>query len=821
MALPPQQTTSAPRPWLPLLLAGGLALLTIAAWYALSEQQHKQLQQVVDEQVVTVQTLIKQDLANRARALNRLALRWAVAGGTPRAIWEADVVNYLVDQPGFQAIEWADSSLVIRWVLPLEGNQQAQNLDITEQPGAAPAAARDTQRTVFSKPFNLAQGGTAIAIYVPILPGEKFDGLIIGLLRVQEWLNIVVAAIPETEYAFTVSMAGEEVYQRSKHALPANEQWLQEAHFEFHGVQWSVRLWPTLHRVSFYGPGVVNVMLATGLLLSGLIAYAAHMAQTARFRARQLQAEIVAHRQADDALRKSHELLEQRVEERTAELSAYLESAPDALLIVDQAGAVQLANAQAASLFGYDQAALQSMLVEQLLPQRFRERHVAQREDFFGRAEARSMGARLELFALTKDGRELPIEVSLSPIETETARLVCAALRDISERKQTDAKLQAATQQLQRAKEEAERANAAKSRFLATASHDLRQPLQSLNLLNSALCKSIEDNKAQKMLLMQRDSLAGMSSLLNSLLDVSRLDAGGVKAEFGPVALQPVFARMQADFEQQAVIKGLQLNIEATEHVVHGDAGLIAQMLMNLVANAIRYTNTGSVILRSIAHADQRRIEVIDTGIGIAPDQLPNIFDEFHQVGRDRQQRDEGLGLGLSIVQRIAALLHTDVEVTSEENKGSTFAFTLQKGDSVAVKPVATGRASQPRPTTAATVLLVDDDPGVLESSQLLLEIEGFDVIAAESSAAAYAHIERLSTAPAIILTDYHLGASDTGIDVVRRIRQHFARSVPAILVTGDTSPGINDIEIDSMQVLRKPIRPDQLLRLMHQLINI
>lgn len=818
MALSSPQTNSVPRPWLPLLLAVVLTLLTVAAWYALNQQQHRQLQQVVDEQVNTVRSLIKHDLDNRARALERLALRWVVAGGTPRPIWEADVASFLFDQPGFQAIQWADSALIIRWVLPLEGNEPAQNLDISNQPGDAPAMARDSQRTVFSSPFDLVQGGKGTAIYIPIVQGDQFDGLFIGLLRLQQWLSIVVAPIPETEYSFTVSVAGKEIYQRSKQALPANEKWLRKAHFDLYGVPWSVQLWPTLQRVSLYGPGVVNLMLATGLLLSGLIAYATHLAQTARFRARQLQDEIAAHRQSDDALRRNHEVLEQRVQERTAELTAYLESAPDALLIVDQAGAVQLANAQAATLFGYEQAALETMVIEQLLPPRFRDRHVGQRAGFFARAEVRPMGSTLELFALTKDGRELPIEVSLSPIKTETAQLVCAALRDVSERKQTDAKLLAATQQLQRAKEEAERATAAKSRFLATASHDLRQPLQSLNLLNSALCKSVEDPKTQQMLHMQRESLAGMRSLLNSLLDISRLDAGGVVAKFGPVALQPVFARMQADFEQQAVRKGLKLNIQPTEHNVHADPDLLAQMLMNLVANAIRYTNNGSVTLRSVAHGDQRSIEVIDTGIGIARDQLQHIFDEFHQIGRDRQQRDEGLGLGLSIVQRIATLLNTDIDVTSEQHKGSIFAFTLHKSDLPANKPVATGIAAQS--TTQAIVLLVDDDPGVLESSQLLLEIEGFNVIAAASAAAAYALIEQLATAPAIVVTDYHLGGSETGIDMVRRIRRQAGRCVPAILVTGDTSPAVNNTMIDNMHLLNKPIKPDQLLELMRQLLS-
>lgn len=322
------------------------------------------------------------------------------------------------------------------------------------------------------------------------------------------------------------------------------------------------------------------------------------------------------------------------------------------------------------------------------------------------------------------------------------------------------------------------------------------------------------------MLHMQGESLTGMSDLLNSLLDVSRLEAGGVAAHVGPVALQPIFARMQADFEQLAINKGLQLNIQATQHIVLGDAELLAQMLMNLVANAIRYTNTGSVTLRSVAQGDKRRIEVIDTGIGIPFDQLHHIFDEFHQVGRDRQQRDEGLGLGLSIVQRIAVLLRTDVDVMSAQGKGSTFAFTLPMSESPVLQPSVTTGSASPA-ATPAIVLLVDDDPAVLESSLLLLEIEGFDVASASSPAAAYAHVEQLAGAPAIILTDYHLGTGETGVDVVRRVRDHFSCSVPAILVTGDTSPAIDDIVGDNIQLMTKPIKPDQLLALMRQLIAV
>lgn len=945
-----QQVKRPPGRWLAALLASILALLSIAGWHALDNQQRTQLQKAINEQINTVEALINQDLDNRVLSLNRLAQRWTLAGSAPRAVWESDVVNFLVDQPGYQAIEWADPSLIIRWVVPLEGNEAAQDMDLTDKAHrrVAPEAARDRRATTFSRPIDIAQGGKGIVVYIPIVRGQEFDGLIIGVLHLQKWLDMVTVAVPESDYSMTVSIADEEVYQRTAQAPQEDVQWLHDVQFEIYGLQWRVQLWPTAQRLAIYNSSITELVLMAGLLLSLLIAYATYLAQTARYRARQLEQEIVAHRQADEELRKNHELLEQRVAQRTAELSAYLELAPDALLIVDEAGAVQLANAQAARLFGYAQDELQSMTVEALIPECFGKRHVEQRSAFFANAEARPMGIGMELFALTNNGQKIPIEVSLSPITTKSGRLVCAALRDITERKQAADELHTTTQQLraakefsdqliqtqqgivlildadgritlcnpyfeslagyktaeilghnwftlfvpedergkllaffhnvvraginegytnamvtrngeqrlirwhsktildtngnfvgllntgfdvteeraaaemlQQAKEEAERANAAKSRFLATASHDLRQPLQSLNLLNNTLCKTIEDPKALRMLRMQGKSLTGMSSLLNSLLDISRLESGGVIPKFGAVAIQPVFARIHADFEQQAVEKGVKLYIESTTHIAHTDADLLAQIILNLVANAIRYTNNGSVTLRCIDYENQLRIEVVDTGIGIAPDQLHRIFDEFHQVNRDPQQGNEGLGLGLAIVQRLAALLHTEVQVESEQGEGSTFAFTLTVCATAEQQPPVLPSASNAeQPTMGETVLILDNDLAVLESFQLLLDIEGFDVIAAQTPAAAYAEIDRLATALAIIVTDYHLGAAESGIDIVRAIRERLGYMVPAILVTGDTSSSIGEFDIENVQLLNKPIKVNELLVLMRQLLR-
>ena len=240
---------------------------------------------------------------------------------------------------------------------------------------------------------------------------------------------------------------------------------------------------------------------------------------------------------------------------------------------------------------------------------------------------------------------------------------------------------------MQTAMDDAESANATKTRFLATASHDLRQPLQSLNLLNAALLKIIDNDKAQKMLTLQGESLVGMGRLLNSLLDISKLESGAVSVSMEDFALRPIIEYLVNEFAAQASTKGLRLGVAIAsgavdeELSVRADIVLLTKLLQNLIANAIRYTAQGFVQIDCERKGNSVHIKVRDSGVGIAEDQLTNIFEEFHQVDRDSQESHGGLGLGLSIAQRIATLLNTKVKVQSVVDEGSVFSLALVAGD--------------------------------------------------------------------------------------------------------------------------------------------
>lgn len=491
-----------------------------------------------------------------------------------------------------------------------------------------------------------------------------------------------------------------------------------------------------------------------------------------------------------------------------------LDAAPDALLIVDDAGVVQFANRQVSVLFGFSHDDIIGQLIEKLLPERFQSRHVDHRNRYLTAAYLRPMGLGLNLFAQRKDGTEFPAEISLSPIESEGRTLIAAAIRDVSDRKRVEA-------ELIEARVIADRANLGKSRFLATASHDLRQPLQALALLNRTLRSVVSDPNASEALAQQEQTIAAMSRLLNALLDISKLESGAVKPELADFQISQLFDELRREFAGGVADKGLALKVEECGEYVHSDASLVEEVLRNLVSNAIKYTREGSVRLQCRREAENVRIEIHDTGIGIPADQIPCIFNEFYQVGVLANSSREGYGLGLSIVQRIAVLLGLKVSVRSELGQGSTFSFVLPAGKRAGVpledKQVHPARQSK---TRRAQILLVEDDPAVRNAARLLLSVEGYLVTAVSSLAEAQeaaSHGDKID----LLITDYHLSDGETGLSVIAAMRETVGQGLKTLLITGDTSSVIRKIPQDlNLRIIRKPVNADEMLNLLEVLLG-
>jgi PAS domain S-box-containing protein len=484
------------------------------------------------------------------------------------------------------------------------------------------------------------------------------------------------------------------------------------------------------------------------------------------------------------------------------------------MIIIDSRGLILFANRQVSALFGHDSVAIVNQPVEVLLPERFRHRHVGHRTGYTQNVRLRPMGMGLELFGRRADGSEFPVEISLSPIEQQGQALVAAAIRDVSERKKAEAALR-------EARLEAEHANLAKSRFLATASHDLRQPLQTLGLLSGALRRMIRDGDTLEILGQQEEAIDAMSRMINALLDISKLESGAIKPDRTDFPLSMLFEELRRDFASVAASKGLRLVFDAPAVRVHTDSGLVGQLLRNLISNAIKYTREGSVEIRCHAQPGGARVEVRDSGVGIATDQLPLIFDEFYQIGVSPNSTREGYGLGLSIVRRIARLLDITIEVESTPGRGSVFSFVLpEAGEATGIRPRPAPAVGQPEPDAGRSrILLVEDDSSVRKAMRTLLSIEGFDVVAAATAEEALLQMQE-DSAFDLLISDYHLESGRTGTEVIGAARRLIAPDFKAILVTGDTSSAVRDIQGDAkLRIASKPINSGELLSLVRTLL--
>lgn len=412
---------------------------------------------------------------------------------------------------------------------------------------------------------------------------------------------------------------------------------------------------------------------------------------------------------------------------------------------------------------------------------------------------------------------------SFAPIRDDDGAIVGAVVsgRDLSDRKRAEDAVRA-SEELERARDSAVRANEGKSRFLAAASHDLRQPLQTMELLNGALRRLVTDRSAIEVLSQQDQAIDAMSKLLNALLDISKLESGAIKPEPSNFPVRAIFEELRLEFASIAADKGLRLEIEMSDDAVYSDPSLVGQILRNLVSNAVKYSQEGWIRLRCVQEAALVRIEVIDTGVGIPADQLPFIYDEFYQVGVSNNSAREGYGLGLSIVQRLVKLLSAQLDVRSEVGRGSAFSVILPASNGQGVtahRSAAESPVCGPRHIDEAKILLVEDNASVRRAMCRLLALEGYCVTAVASFSEALAHVEK-GNGVDLVICDYHLSGGETGIEVIAALREILGISLRALLTTGDTSSEIQQLPQDPYsRFTSKPIKVEDLLTLLRGLL--
>jgi two-component system CheB/CheR fusion protein len=407
------------------------------------------------------------------------------------------------------------------------------------------------------------------------------------------------------------------------------------------------------------------------------------------------------------------------------------------------------------------------------------------------------------------------------PYRTQDNRIegVVITFADITERKHISDALAAA-------KGQADLANVAKSRFLAAASHDLRQPLQTLSLIRGLLQRKVQDNKTEDALkLIQRldETADTMSGMLNTLLDINQIDSGTVSVNRAGFPINDLLYRLRDDFSYHAQAHKLALRVVPCSLSVNSDVRLLEQILRNLLSNALKYTRHGKVLLGCRRHAGMLTIEVCDTGPGIPEGEFQAIFEEYHQLDNATRERSRGLGLGLSIVNGLGKLLGHRVSVRSQTGRGSIFALDVPLSSS---EPAAASKHAEltfkeriSATMRKCTILIVDDDPDVRELLELFLYGEGHRTATAPDGKAALALATRGTIRPDLILADYNLPGMD-GLQVAAKLRGILHRKLPVIILTGDISARtIRDIARHDCVQLSKPVKLTELTRAIEQLL--
>jgi PAS domain S-box-containing protein len=474
----------------------------------------------------------------------------------------------------------------------------------------------------------------------------------------------------------------------------------------------------------------------------------------------------------------------------------------DVVVLLDRSFRLEIVNKRAAKGFRGAVEQIEGRALDELLPAALAKTRMERAGEVFSSGKS----VRFEDYraGFWYDNNMCPVFDSEGNVQA-----VAIFARDITERKIME-------EALENAKRAAEDASVSKTRFLAAASHDMRQPLQAITAHTDYLALINTDPALAKSIKQLREATQAMQDILEGLLDISNIETCTIMPDRKAFNVRTLLDQLYEQYLTLASSKGLNLELMPCTAVVQSDPTLLRMILQNLISNAIKYTQQGSVVIGCERYGDQLGIEVRDSGIGIPEAMQEMIFEEFYQLDNQARDRSKGTGIGLAIVKRIADLLNHPIHMHSVEGGGSCFAIHVPIGDSMLEEeypepPITVEPNNQ---STVISILLIEDDEIVLDANRVLLTTLGYIVISASGAETAKQVIKTKSPKPDLIITDYRLPGDCMGTDLVYQLRTMAGRLIPAIILTGDiTLPGNTDALLDNSLLLQKPARADKLVQ--------
>lgn len=546
-----------------------------------------------------------------------------------------------------------------------------------------------------------------------------------------------------------------------------------------------------------------------------------------------------------------HKRIEEALRESEQNIRVYTDNVPVLIAYLDPQLRYLFVNKAYADTFGIDRHNIAGVPCYQVLPPEEYEL----RRSFIDRALAGER-QRFETRLPSKDGSMRYAEVTYIPHRGEHGDLMgyFTLYQDITERRHAEIALQENNEnlenrvrertlalsvankdlrkentiralmedELRQAKSEAEAANLGKTRFLAAASHDLLQPLNAARLFTSALAQHSYETEVNQLVQNLDGSLRAAEELITTILDISKLDAGALDANPRHFSLESLLNNLSTEFKALANERELNFRHVHSNKVVYSDPTLLRRILQNFLSNAMRYTQTGKVLLGARRRGQHLRLEVWDTGVGIPENKIKEVFEEFKRIDNPRHSEVKGLGLGLSITERIARMLGHEIQVRSWQGKGSVFSVTVPMGQAqLAVKDRPEQRGwIRSKGLNGIHVLVIDNEPKILEGMSALLKGWSCEIITALSANEAEAKIRQQSFTPDIILADYHLSDIHTGIMALEQLKPLWRQPIPTIVITADRTEAVKEeIEVANAQLLTKPVRPAALRAMINRLI--